>query len=366
MANMQAEELAKIFQSDFGQTIPLLEERCTAIRQAGKILSEKFDGSFYNCVLQCNQNAQSLLKLIVENFESFRDFANFKNQRVSLLKRAQILVSDIHGCLRSKANPAGDFNDIGSLTMFADYRVPQALAFLGVLKYSEKLLSILKINPFLKNGSEEEVVIRGNSIYACDKIAEEVERLRANHSTKSENNGSKMELRQLYPVDIDMYLWLYRRKHAEQVESKCHFIKTRSVMFKKFDAKEDVVGSQQLKQSVQKGIRQKLLENYPSLDSVIEDILPKKENFKQLKCKDHLEMVVDHEGIVHEYQRFLYPFIMHQQQVDKGAIKFVLNGSNIMSPGLTSAGGKLLENCEKGTMVAVMAEGKSMQWLLEL
>ena len=35
------------------------------------------------------------------------------------------------------------------------------------------------------------------------------------------------------------------------------------------------------------------------------------------------------------------PFILPRQQVDKGAIKFVLSGANIMCPGLTSPGAKL-------------------------
>ncbi|KAJ2619194.1 translation machinery-associated protein 20 [Coemansia sp. RSA 1290] len=54
-----------------------------------------------------------------------------------------------------------------------------------------------------------------------------------------------------------------------------------------------------------------------------------------------------------------FPTILPQLQVDRGAIKFVLSGANIMCPGLTSPGAKLPEeNVEKGTIVAIMAEGK--------
>lgn len=38
------------------------------------------------------------------------------------------------------------------------------------------------------------------------------------------------------------------------------------------------------------------------------------------------------------------------QQVDKGAIRFVLSGANIMCPGLTSPGAKMTE-APKGTVV---------------
>lgn len=51
------------------------------------------------------------------------------------------------------------------------------------------------------------------------------------------------------------------------------------------------------------------------------------------------------------------PFILPIQQVDKGAIKFVLSGANIMAPGLTSPGGKMTP-CDKNTVVSIMAEGK--------
>lgn len=44
------------------------------------------------------------------------------------------------------------------------------------------------------------------------------------------------------------------------------------------------------------------------------------------------------------------PFCLPWQQVDKGAIRFVLSGANIMCPGLTSPGAKMTPS-EKGTVV---------------
>ncbi len=45
-------------------------------------------------------------------------------------------------------------------------------------------------------------------------------------------------------------------------------------------------------------------------------------------------------------------------RVDKGAIKFVFKGADIMCPGVTSAGGLLPADLPEGAPVAVMAEGK--------
>lgn len=51
-------------------------------------------------------------------------------------------------------------------------------------------------------------------------------------------------------------------------------------MFKKFDEKENVSGTTQLKSSVQKGIRTKLMETYPQIESYLDQILPKKDAFR--------------------------------------------------------------------------------------
>ena len=140
-------------------------------------------------------------------------------------------------------------------------------------------------------------------------------------------------------------------------------------MFKKFDEKESVSGTQQLKSSVQKGIRSKLLELYPTLESYIDVILPKKDAFRIVKCHEHIELLVNSAGDLLFFRqregpwmptlRLLhkYPFFLPLEQVDKGAIRFVLSGANIMCPGLTSPGAKMTP-VPKGTVVAIMAEGK--------
>ncbi|XP_033212615.1 malignant T-cell-amplified sequence 1 homolog [Belonocnema kinseyi] len=140
-------------------------------------------------------------------------------------------------------------------------------------------------------------------------------------------------------------------------------------MFKKFDEKESVSGVQQLKSSVQKGIRSRLLELYPYLEGYADQIIPKKDSFRIVKCHDHIEIMVNGSGELLFFRHregpwmptlkllHKYPFFLPKQQVDKGAIRFVLSGANIMCPGLTSKGAQMTP-VPKGTVVAVMAEGK--------
>ncbi|XP_076040228.1 malignant T-cell-amplified sequence 1 homolog [Oratosquilla oratoria] len=140
-------------------------------------------------------------------------------------------------------------------------------------------------------------------------------------------------------------------------------------MFKKFDEKESVSGVQQLKSSVQKGIRNKIQESFPSIEDYIDKILPKKDAFRIVKCHDHIELLVKSDGELLFFRQregpwmptlkllHKYPFLLPWMQVDKGAIRFILSGANIMCPGLTSPGAKMSQ-VDKGTVVAVMAEGK--------
>ena len=140
---------------------------------------------------------------------------------------------------------------------------------------------------------------------------------------------------------------------------------------KRFTLQENVSGKTQAKQSVCRGIRNSIIEQYPKIESVIDDIFPKKSVVTLAKCKDHIQLIII-EGEILFYQirdgpfyptlKLLhkYPFIMNRVQVDKGAIRFVLGGANIMCPGLTHPTGGFLpeENLAVGTPVAIFAEGK--------
>lgn len=84
---------------------------------------------------------------------------------------------------------------------------------------------------------------------------------------------------------------------------------------------------------------------------------------------DHIELLVNSAGdqlffrcregpwmpSLRLFHRF--PVFLPKLQVDKGAIRFVLSGANIMCPGLTSPGA-FMNPVDKGAVVAIMAEGK--------
>ncbi|KAH3746072.1 malignant T-cell-amplified sequence 1 protein [Pelomyxa schiedti] len=138
-------------------------------------------------------------------------------------------------------------------------------------------------------------------------------------------------------------------------------------MLKKFD-KEEISGTHQPKTSVQRGIRSAIVAACPAIEPYLNDIWPKKQAVALVKCHNHIQLIAVNgdvlffsirEGSWVPTLRLLhkYPFVLPKFQVDKGAIKFVMSGAQIMCPGLTSPGGRM-EEVPTDTFVAIMAEGK--------
>lgn len=133
--------------------------------------------------------------------------------------------------------------------------------------------------------------------------------------------------------------------------------------------KEDVHTRSNLKSSIQRGLKSKFVSQYPLTEPVIDDIFPKKSQIELFKCEDKIQLyVVDNEVVC--FQQFdelipalklvhKYPSLFPTLTVDRGAIKFVLSGANIMCPGLTSPGGELPDDSlPEKTIVVINAEGK--------
>jgi len=140
-------------------------------------------------------------------------------------------------------------------------------------------------------------------------------------------------------------------------------------MFKNFTPADSISGKTQLKTSVKRQIRKALLDKYPTLETDVDVILPKKRAVFLVKCADKISLLVsagtpwffqirDGPWLPHLRTLHRYPNLLPKVGVDRGAIKFVMAGAKIMCPGLTSKGGDLSVQVDKNTPVAVMAEGK--------
>ncbi|ODQ65627.1 hypothetical protein NADFUDRAFT_70053 [Nadsonia fulvescens var. elongata DSM 6958] len=195
------DHLAYIFRSSTEESIPLLKERYQVLVEAATVLRDNFDqaSSFADVILAQQVNADhlrsavDLVNLIVANFPSFNDIDTYEGQEVHIYKRVQILVSDIWACFNGKS--FGAFHDIGSITMFADYRVPQILHAMKCLEYAPSVRDHLQALKPLSKGSSWEIELRCSSIWAVELIRQYIHRLDPNSRAK------------INSILIDFYLW---------------------------------------------------------------------------------------------------------------------------------------------------------------
>lgn len=124
-----------------------------------------------------------------------------------------------------------------------------------------------------------------------------------------------------------------------------------------------------LKSSAQRAIRSRVAAEFPLLEPHLDFIIPKKSQLDVLKLPDRISLysldgnvlffqhfddaLMPHLKLVHQY-----PDCFPVLQTDRGATRFMLQGAQLMCPGLTSAGAKMVDGLDKGTVVAVKGEGK--------
>ena len=135
--------------------------------------------------------------------------------------------------------------------------------------------------------------------------------------------------------------------------------------------KLDVQKLEQTKSSVARGIRTKIAEQYPQLEDeyVLDELIPKKCTMTIAKTPEKNNVVVV-DGVPLFFQLrdgpyfptlkvlHQFPEMMPRLRVDKGAIKFIFQGANIMCPGFTSEDGALDHELAKGSPVVINAFGK--------
>ncbi|XP_076126178.1 queuosine 5'-phosphate N-glycosylase/hydrolase [Alosa pseudoharengus] len=204
-SKMSLEDLGRVLRSDSSVPMPMLSERHNALTAVGcAVLTHS--GSF-RCFLEpCNNNALKMVQHIVELLPSYQDEAVFEGRRVAFYKRAQILVAEV--CCILEAGGQGGVSDMDQLTMFADYRVPQALVHLGVLRYSDGLMDTLKKGELLDSGDRREVEIRGCSIDSVEQIKEKLVQLMAQRDGEECHINSAL---------IDFFLWPYAKEHHKEM-----------------------------------------------------------------------------------------------------------------------------------------------------
>lgn len=180
---------------------PLLETRLEAIRELGRQF--ELHGDALEWIAQAQGSAKVLVDLVATRLSKFQDEGRLDGKRICFYKRAQILVADVWAAFGQKTGSAGEigaFGDMGDLTIFADYRLPQLLREVGVLQYSCELAQLVDSKTELELFSREEVAIRACTVHAVELL--------------KQLPGDKP----LISVEIDWLLW----QRGEQIKHEIH------------------------------------------------------------------------------------------------------------------------------------------------
>ncbi len=153
--------------------LQLLEQRVQNLNELGRALLEEYHGKASELVESAGESAIALVRMLYRRLSSFRDVAKYRGHQVPFYKRAQILAADLYGAFQGRK--WGQFTDMDKLTAFADYKLPQVLRHLGILRYAPELADKIDQQILIEAGSPEEAEIRANTIWAVELIRQELE-----------------------------------------------------------------------------------------------------------------------------------------------------------------------------------------------
>jgi hypothetical protein len=110
-----------------------------------------------------------------------------------------------------KGEDFSDFGNIVDLTACADYKLPQMLRKYGILEYAKELSEKIDNNTELLAGSEEEVEIRANTVWAIELV----------------RSGFQDRGIDISAMDINDHLWLLTQKKYPD-DKPYHLVRTTS------------------------------------------------------------------------------------------------------------------------------------------
>lgn len=163
---VEADDVARLFRGR-GE-IPLPDCRREVLNETGRCLMEHFGGRFTAAVERVQADARALAYLLADVFASFRDGPRYGGRRVAILKRAQICAADLHHLWTRLGH--GGLEGMDRLTAFADYRLPQYLRHVGVIRLEPDLASPIDSQREIPAESQEEIELRCATVVGADLL----------------------------------------------------------------------------------------------------------------------------------------------------------------------------------------------------
>ncbi|MDP2671694.1 MAG: queuosine salvage family protein [bacterium] len=167
LADLSLEKTQEIYRGE--PETPLLRQRYDLMKALGERLVEKYQGKFGNFFEEHKKDALTLVAGLASELQGFDDVPTYKGKEVYFYKKTQVVLADLHHLVEPIVG-------IEEMHGFADYKVPAILRTLGLLKYRRDLAEKVDNRVELDQGSEEEIEIRASMLWACQLLAERLEK----------------------------------------------------------------------------------------------------------------------------------------------------------------------------------------------
>ncbi len=173
LKDIDAGKVAHVLRGDEGgPEIPLLRNRIVNLRNMAEPRHQRH-AQPADIAADARGSADRVVRLAIRRYLMYEDTTIWQRRdglvlEVPLLKRAQILAADLAGALAG--TELAITKDLELLTAFADYKVPQVLRHLGVLRYAEPLSRWIHDREPIPANHPYEVAIRAGTVQACERI----------------------------------------------------------------------------------------------------------------------------------------------------------------------------------------------------
>jgi hypothetical protein len=207
LRDLDAGKVAHLLRGDEGgPDIPLLHARIICLRDLGTP-RDRHDARPADIAIDARGSAEHVVRIAIRRYLMYEDTTTWQHRdglaiEVPLLKRAQILAADLAGALAG--TELAITQDLGLLTAFADYKVPQVLRHLGVLRYAEPLARWIHERQRIPPNHPYEVAIRAGTVQACEQIVAAARSL-GREITAAELDWRLWRLGQSLPGDVEPY-----------------------------------------------------------------------------------------------------------------------------------------------------------------
>ena len=183
--------------------LPMLELRARCLNELGNMLADTTPLAF---IESCNASAIQFVEALTSSCPLYADVAAWTLRgdggsgpgiNIAFHKRAQLCASMLQNFGVAR------FNDIGALTVFADYRIPQLFRATGVFVLSPRLAGVIGRGDPVAAASSEEIELRAATVYAGELLRSLLEQRMKESASKAAADESP----QCHANVLDYFLW---------------------------------------------------------------------------------------------------------------------------------------------------------------